>query len=322
MPIRPARADDFGAIVALNPADFATPRRMALLRARLADADAWVGEHGAACVGYAWRGQFFGHDFLELLYVEESHRRAGVASALIEAFEQARRTPKLFVSTNRSNAPMRTLLARRGYAPSGVVHDLDAGDPELFFVRRYDGEVAEAFSAFHTDRLSLRPAAPGDRDDLIALERDPEVMRFINGGRPTPDDGIDSAVGFRMPRGGEPGVWTAVESATQAFVGWFSLRPRDGEVAELGYRLRREAWGRGFGSEGARALVREGFAEMYVDRIVATAMAVNHASRRVMEKAGLTYGRTVHVDWEDPLPGSELGDVEYALTRDAWQGGG
>ena len=318
MLIRLANAEDFGPIVALRPADFTTPHRIALPRARLADADAWVAQQGPACVGYAWRGQFFGHDFLELLYVEESRRRAGVASALIGAFEQARRTPKLFVSTNRSNAPMRTLLTRRGYAPSGVVHDLDAGDPELFFVRRYDGVAAEAFSPFRTARLSLRPAAPGDRDELIALERDREVMRFISGGRPTPEDGRDPAAGFLMPRGGEPGVWAAIETATAAFVGWFSLRPRDGEVAELGYRLCRGAWGRGFGSEGARALVRKGFAEMHFDRIVAVTMAVNHASRRVMEKAGLTYVRTVHVDWPDPLPGSHLGDVEYAVTRGVW----
>jgi hypothetical protein len=48
-------------------------------------------------------------------------------------------------------------------------------------------------------------------------------------------------------------------------------------------------------------------------------MAVNHASRRVMEKAGLEYVRTFHLEWEDPLPGTEYGEVEYALTRDDWR---
>lgn len=144
--IRVARADDAGAIAALRPADFTTSHRIELLRARLAGGDAWVAEQDLACVGYAWRGQFFGHDFLQLLYVAESRRRAGVASTLIAAFEQARRTTRLFVSTNRSNEPMRTLLTKRSYTPSGVVYNLDPGDPELVFVRRYDGEAVETFS--------------------------------------------------------------------------------------------------------------------------------------------------------------------------------
>jgi RimJ/RimL family protein N-acetyltransferase len=176
--------------------------------------------------------------------------------------------------------------------------------------------------AFRTPRLSLRLVREDDRGDLIALERDPEVMRFLNGGRPTPEDGLDPQADFLMPRGGEPGIWAAFEIVTDAFVGWFSLRPRGEHVAELGYRLRRSAWGRGFGSEGARALVQKGFAEMHLDRIFATTMAVNHASRRVMEKAGLTYVRTVYRDWPDALPDSQLGEVEYELTRAVWQRSG
>jgi len=145
--IRSATDNDFTPITTLHPDAFATPRRTQLLRDRLRAGDAWIAEEDAAeAIGYALRGQLFGFDFLELVYVAESHRRAGVASALMEAFEQARRTGRLFVSTNRSNAPMRALLAKRGYASSGVIHNLDADDPELVFVRRYDGEPVERFT--------------------------------------------------------------------------------------------------------------------------------------------------------------------------------
>jgi RimJ/RimL family protein N-acetyltransferase len=48
-------------------------------------------------------------------------------------------------------------------------------------------------------------------------------------------------------------------------------------------------------------------------------MAVNLASRRVMEKSGVTYVRTFHLEWEDPLPGTEHGEVEYALERADWE---
>ena len=50
-------------------------------------------------------------------------------------------------------------------------------------------------------------------------------------------------------------------------------------------------------------------------------MAVNRASRRVMEKIGMSHARTVLADWPDPIPGSEYGDVWYELTRSEWSGG-
>ena len=144
-------------------------------------------------------------------------------------------------------------------------------------------------------------------------------MRFLNGGRPTPDEGEAEGASFLTPRGGEDHVWAARETRSGAFLGWFSLRRVREGVAELGYRLRRDAWGKGFASEGARALVAMGFAEMGLERIVATAMTVHGASRRVLEKAGLAYARTVYPDWPDAFPGSELGDVEYEITRDEWE---
>jgi RimJ/RimL family protein N-acetyltransferase len=90
-------------------------------------------------------------------------------------------------------------------------------------------------------------------------------------------------------------------------------------VAELGFRLRRDAWGQGYASEGARALVTKGFADLRLERVVATTMSVNLASRHVLEKAGLAYARTVHARWAEPLPGSEMGDVEYEITHDVWE---
>jgi RimJ/RimL family protein N-acetyltransferase len=101
-------------------------------------------------------------------------------------------------------------------------------------------------------------------------------------------------------------------------VDWPDAPPGRVSVAELGYRLRVSAWGRGYATEGARALVRRAFTGLAVTRLVATTMAVSTRSRRVLEKAGLEYLRTVHLDWPDPLPGTEHGDVEYQLHRDDW----
>ena len=48
-------------------------------------------------------------------------------------------------------------------------------------------------------------------------------------------------------------------------------------------------------------------------------MTVNTASRRVMERCGLRYVRTFHLEWDDPIEGTEHGDVEYELTKADWE---
>jgi RimJ/RimL family protein N-acetyltransferase len=93
------------------------------------------------------------------------------------------------------------------------------------------------------------------------------------------------------------------------------LDPND---VELGYRLRPAVWGRGLATEGAGLLVRRAFTSLGVDRVVATTMAVNTGSRRVLEKAGLRHVDTFFADWPDPIPGAEHGDVVYAVTREEW----
>lgn len=76
--------------------------------------------------------------------------------------------------------------------------------------------------------------------------------------------------------------------------------------------------GSGYATEGARALVGKAFTELGTERVTANTMAVNTGSRRVMEKAGLTFVRTYFEDWPEAIEGSEQGDVEYALTREEW----
>jgi RimJ/RimL family protein N-acetyltransferase len=66
-------------------------------------------------------------------------------------------------------------------------------------------------------------------------------------------------------------------------------------------------------------LLDKAFAELGVDRVVASTMAVNVASKRVMEKAGLRFVRIFHQPWPDRIEGEEEGDVEYALLRSEWE---
>jgi RimJ/RimL family protein N-acetyltransferase len=103
-----------------------------------------------------------------------------------------------------------------------------------------------------TERLLLRRFTNDDIENLVELDSDPEVMRFINGGRPTPRDEIENdllpAFLGHYERYAGFGFWAAEEKSTGRFVGWLHFRPAQGvplgEV-ELGYRLRRSAWGKG-----------------------------------------------------------------------------
>lgn len=162
-----------------------------------------------------------------------------------------------------------------------------------------------------TARLRLRPLTPDDLEHLVALHGDPEVMAFISGAGESREVVETRSLPDLLARH----TWLLFEGET--FLGWASLRV-EGDEAELGYRLIRAAWCRGIASEAARALVDLGFGHLGLRRIWAQTMAVNAGSRRVMEKVGLTYVRTFHLQWDDPLPGTEQGEVEYAVTRAGW----
>ena len=170
-----------------------------------------------------------------------------------------------------------------------------------------------------TERLVLRRITGADVEDLVALHNDPAVMRFLTGGKAVSREQVEREVDDVFSK---EGYWAAVERGTGAFLGWFAFHPtpdRDPGQRELGYRLRRSVWGKGFATEGSRALIERGFQEPEVRRVWAQTMAVNIPSRRVMEKAGLTFERVFHVAWDDPLPGTDQGEVEYGLDRADWE---
>ena len=154
-----------------------------------------------------------------------------------------------------------------------------------------------------TERLILRQLTEEDADNLFELDSDPEVVRFTpDAGKPKDYTVIQTEIIPRFLALYEQyegyGVWAAVEKSSQAFIGWFFFRPAvhapyfDPALAnesdvEIGYRLRKAAWGKGYATVGSKALIFKGFSELGTQRVVAVALAANTASIRVLEKAGL-----------------------------------
>ena len=127
---------DRKAIAACDPRVVADLRRQELIDASMAARRCWVAEQNGVVCGYGiLTMNFFGRSFVELLYVAETARRKGAGDAILATIERARHEDRLFTSTNESNTPMRALLDRRGYQPSGTITNLDPGDAELVFVK-------------------------------------------------------------------------------------------------------------------------------------------------------------------------------------------
>lgn len=177
-----------------------------------------------------------------------------------------------------------------------------------------------------TERLRLRRFTADDVDRLVHLDSDPEVMRYITYGVPTPRETYESVI---LPRWfaiyeSTPllGYWAAESRADGRFLGWFHLRPDrmdDGEQ-ELGYRFGRAAWGNGYATEGATAVIEHGFVRVGAGKISARTLAANRGSRQVMHKCGLVFERDFTYP-EDVIAGrseQERAAVKYSITRPQW----
>jgi RimJ/RimL family protein N-acetyltransferase len=192
-----------------------------------------------------------------------------------------------------------------------------------------------------TARLLLVPLADRHLELEIRLDSDPEVLRHITG-RPRPRhevvashakrialaDKVDG-LGYWMAFGSDGGrrdTSPPEQEDEGDFIGLMMLppahgpdQPDDPTVSDLGYRLVRRYWRQGLASEASRVLLRHAFDAVGQTRVIAQTMAANAGSRGVMEAIGMRYVRTYFPPWDDPLPGAELGEVEYEMTRQMWE---
>jgi len=194
-----------------------------------------------------------------------------------------------------------------------------------------------------TDRLLLVPLADRHLELEVELDSDPEVHRYLSGRARSRDEVVESharrlamtgkvdGLGFWMAFGSDGGQRDSMPPAGEdegEFIGLMMLppahgpdQPDDPTVCDLGYRLVRRYWRKGLASEASRALLRHAFDVVGQSRVIAQTMAVNTASRGVMEAIGMRHVRTYFPVWDDPLPGAELGEVEYEMTREMWVSG-
>jgi RimJ/RimL family protein N-acetyltransferase len=139
-----------------------------------------------------------------------------------------------------------------------------------------------------TPRLSAESLSEADWPFFLALEQNPEVMRYVDDSRPEGE--IREAFESRLPPW-TPGAehWLCLlvrETATGMPVGLTGYIHREPDCAEVGFLFAPEAHGRGFATESLRAVCDFAFTTGEIRRLIATVTVGNSASRRVLEKAG------------------------------------
>ena len=135
--IRQATEKDTGALCLLDQiARQGEEVRRRFIKRSVAAGTCFVALRGEEIIGYGVLNySFYDNGCIDMLYIDSKHRRCGAGASLLKHLESICRTPKLFTSTNLSNLPMQALLAKSGYVLSGVIHNLDEGDPEIVYFK-------------------------------------------------------------------------------------------------------------------------------------------------------------------------------------------
>lgn len=181
--------------------------------------------------------------------------------------------------------------------------------------------------SIETDRLLLRPWRNEDLAPFAALNADPQVMEhFVSTYSRRESDETAARIRARLEQRGY-GFWAVEVKGSEPFVGFVGLAHADFEApftpaVEIGWRLARASWGRGYATEAARAALRFAFAQLGLAEVVSFTVPANRRSRAVMERIGLK--RDLGGDFDHPrvVEGHPIRrHVLYRLRREDWQSG-
>ncbi|TKC05898.1 GNAT family N-acetyltransferase [Pedobacter frigoris] len=183
-----------------------------------------------------------------------------------------------------------------------------------------------------TDRIILREIVMEDAPAMFEMDSDPEVHRYLGKNPVKTITQVEDYISFIRKQYIDYGIgrWAIVDKATSEFVGWGGLKYRTDTVIghtgfyEVGYRLLRKFWGRGYATESARASVKYAFEELNLDAVYAMASVENAASRNALLKTGLKITAQldhegIPCDWFEITKGdwNKQNSIRQALSGDA-----
>ena len=168
-------------------------------------------------------------------------------------------------------------------------------------------------NVIETPRLFLRPFAEEDAEVFYLLNLDEEVMRFTGD---VPFDTVEASRQFILAYSEYDkhgyGRFSVVTKSSSQVIGWCGLKYHpDEDYTDLGYRILRQYWGRGYATEASVACVSYGFKTLGLDEIIGRTAQENTASVRVLEKIGMRFWKKA------PCEGIE-NSVFYRINREEW----
>jgi RimJ/RimL family protein N-acetyltransferase len=175
-----------------------------------------------------------------------------------------------------------------------------------------------------TDRLLLRRWKEEDREPFARMNADPRVMEFMFPLSRAESDRMIDRIESRFREQGF-GLYAVELQQEQQFIGFVGLAVPTFQAhftpcVEIGWRLSADYWGRGFATEGARAVLRHAFGPLGLDALVSFTVPANVRSRRVMGKIGMTHNPGDDFDHPHIPEGHPLRrHVLYRLSRPDWQ---
>lgn len=140
-----------------------------------------------------------------------------------------------------------------------------------------------------TPRLGLRPFLITDAGSFFEMNADPEVIRYTGD---APFKHVAEAADFiasydAYSRTGM-GRWAVIEKESEQFVGFCGLKKHAHGEVDLGYRMMRQVWGKGYATESSQACMRHAFENLQLESLIGQVAKANAASIRVLEKCGFT----------------------------------
>jgi RimJ/RimL family protein N-acetyltransferase len=149
-----------------------------------------------------------------------------------------------------------------------------------------------------TKRLLLRTFTINDAQLIFDLNKDPEVTRYTLDPVYNLEQANEVLEKVILPQYAlnNHGRWAVHIKYDLEFIGWCGLKLRPVNEIDLGYRFKRNSWGKGYATEAAFASIKYGFETLYLDRIVGRAMPANTASWKVLEKLGMQFVKEEMVD--------------------------
>ena len=173
----------------------------------------------------------------------------------------------------------------------------------------------------NSERLKFRLMDSQDAQALWQLDQDPQVMKYLNGGKPTSMEQVNSVFIPRMEKYRDDklgwGIWQVSDKVTDEYLGWVLIRPMafftdspNFKDLELGWRFFQSTWGKGYATEAAIAIKNAVITLSDVSHVSALAVADNLASVGVMKKMGMSFVRAyLHTD-----PIGDFDAVHYQMS--------